>query len=307
MAKRSDNKNLIRAKDAKDDEFFTRYSDVADEVEFYAEHFKDKIVYCNADNPYLSNFYKYFKNNFANLQLKKLIATNYSLTDAYKAEFDGNEETITKLNGNGDFRSEECLALLKEADIIVTNPPFSLFREFITTLDNYNKKFLIVVAFIAITYNVVFPLLMNRKMWLGYNAPRSFLLPDGQTVHPKQVATKWYTNIGVRPYIPTIKLTKKYSPERYPKFDGQKAINVDSYRNIPFDYYGVMGVPITFIEHWNDKQFDLVGVANSGITGSFQPKLNGEYLYARILVRRIQYLPPDYKKFNSSSGESNGK
>ena len=191
----SDNKNLTAAKRIKNDEFYTRLEDIEKELTNYKEYFKDKIIYCNCDDVEYSNFYKYFKDNFYELGIKKIIATNLSLNKtAYKTEFDSNSKEVrTQLCGNGDFRSEECIKLLQESDIIITNPPFSLFREYIAQLIKYNKDFLIIGNMNAATYKEIFPLFKNNQIWFGYTNPKIFITPD--RTEKKFGNILWYTNL----------------------------------------------------------------------------------------------------------------
>ena len=274
------NKNLSAAKAAKNDEFYTLLTDVSEELKHYREHFRDKVVFCNCDDPTYSAFWQYFHLNFEKLGLRKLISTHYDKTQpTYKIEYaggdDGNIEAgiITPLEGNGDFRNAECIELLKEADIVVTNPPFSLFREYVTQLMEYGKKFVIIGNMNAITYKEFFPLLKENKVWLGYrgNTPMTFRMPDyyelkgtsfiGADGHKyaKMGSCTWYTNLDISKRHEPLILWKQYTQEEYPKYDNYDAINVDRVSEIPCDYDGVMGVPITFLDKYCPEQFEIVG------------------------------------------------
>lgn len=304
------NNNLSKAKKAKNDEFYTRLEDIEREVFHYKKHFAGKVVYCNCDDPAESNFFKYFALNIKAFQLKKLIATCYdgsciadtqlSLFDyenenekttrhAHKIElipedFDTTQITmdlvrktieekclIHKLKGNGDFRSEECIELLKEADILCTNPPFSLFREYVAQLVEYDKKFLILGNNNAITYKEIFPLIKENKMWLGtcsnktllFSVPESYDSDIRDNLGRKVVkvpAISWFTNLEHSKRNEELVLWKRYAeePDHFPKYDNYDAINVDKVVEIPMDYEGVMGVPITFLDKYNPEQFEIV-------------------------------------------------
>ena len=315
------NSNLHKAKKAKEDEFYTRLEDIERELSHYSEHFKNKVVFCNCDDPESSNFWRYFELNFEHLGLKKLISTHYDTNGpTYKLELtqdsdrngdgkvDGQDVLKTPLQGNGDFRSPECLELLKEADIVVTNPPFSLFREYVTQLIESDKRFLIVGPGNAITYKDIFPLIMSGKLWLGHkNGDMSFRVPD----HYEPRATRfwidesgqkwrsmgnicWFTNLDHSKRHEEIPLFRSYSPEEYPTYDNYDAINVSKVKDIPVDWSGPMGVPITFLDKWNPNQFEIVD-ANSirqgapqkphGLIKDKDGAINGKPKYARIVVR----------------------
>lgn len=320
------NKNLHKAKDSKNDEFYTQLEDIEKELSHYKDHFKDKIVFCNCDDPYESNFFKYFAMNFNFLGLKKLVATGYSISPiaftqlsifdideqaqrrnpAYKIEitevydengdgainFDdikdilkkGNSKNkLTWLKGDGDFRSEESIELLKKADIVVTNPPFSLFREFIALMENYNKKFLVIGNMNAITYKEVFKLIKENRLWSGYGFNRSMVFQSpyenkleanrkfceskgyfGKN-YIKTPAVNWFTNLDTKKRHEDLILVKKYNPIDYPKYDNYDAIEVSKVKDIPRDWDGVMGVPITFMDKFNPDQFEIVGHPQSNI------------------------------------------
>lgn len=262
----SANANLHKAKDAKNDEFYTQLTDVAKELMHYKAHFKDKIVFCNCDDPTWSAFWKYFHLNFAEFGLKKLISTHYDREEAtYKMEYTGgNDNDIevgvkTPLEGNGDFRNQECLDLLDECDIVVTNPPFSLFREYVAVLMEHKKKFLIIGNKNAITYKEFFPLLKDDVVWIGCNSPSEFSTPDGVTKKLNGL-TRWFTNLDVAKRHEKLILWKKYTPEEYPKYDNYDAINVNKVSEIPCDYDGVIGVPITFLDSFSPDQFEVLGL-----------------------------------------------
>ena len=328
------NSALTAAKAAKKDEFYTQLTDIERELAHYKEHFKDKTVLCNCDDPRVSNFFKYFTLNFEYLGLKRVIATCYksqsvdlfstqdceqAVYQIYEGDKDGNhipdanEITVLPLKGDGDFRSEECIELLKQADIVVTNPPFSLFREYVAQLIKYDKKFLIIGNQNAITYKEIFPLIKDNKLWLGYkNGDMAFTVP--QDSEPR--ATRywqdengqkwrsmgnvcWFTNLDIEKLHEDIILYKKYTPEEYPNYDNYDAINVDKVADIPCDYYGVMGVPITFLDKYNPNQFEIVGATESegkgfsmGLWNSSskvsQPMVNNAKVYKRIFIRRIK-------------------
>ena len=311
----SANSNLHKAKEAKNDEFYTQFTDVSKEMMHYKEHFKDKIVFCNCDDPTWSAFWKYFHLNFATLGLKKLISTHYDKTEpTYKMEYTGGDDNNievgvkTPLEGNGDFRNQECLDLLDECDIVVTNPPFSLFREYVAVLMEHEKKFLIIGNKNSITYKEFFPLLKNDMVWIGYASPSEFNTPDGM-IKKLNGLTRWFTNLDVAKHHEKLILWKQYSSKEYPTYDNYDAINVDKVEQIPADYDGIMGVPITFLDKYNPDQFEIVGMAHgdAGVALGLKPyprelkKLNkgmrdGDLYYMengvpvlpyrRILIRR---------------------
>lgn len=292
------NSNLHKARKAKNDEFYTQLIDIEKELIHYNENLCNKIVYCNCDDYRVSNFVKYFKNNFTKLKLKKLIATNYNIgSGAYKYEFDGVNENIIILKGNGDFRSDECIEFLKEADVVVTNPPFSLFREYVAQLMEYDKKFLILGNIQAITYKEVFPFIKNNKLWLGcstfnsgvyFKVPNDYQYADTYKFDRERNGKKvmrvssicWYTNIEYSKRHHPIDLYRRYNQEDYPKYDNYDAINVDKVSEIPIDYDGVMGVPITFLGKYCPEQFEIVSLNRESIDGKLK--------YARIIIRRLK-------------------
>ncbi len=368
------NKNLTRAKAAKNDEFYTQYQDIQKEVEAYLEYdsdtFRGKIVYCNADDPYESNFFRYFVLNFERLGLKRLITTSYKpspiantqlslFPDEYPNEpqpkrrfskaairfiinevgdFNGDGEFNLKdiaeqlkanknnewapLEGNGDFRSKECVELLKQADIVVTNPPFSLFREYVAQLFEYNKKFLIIGNKNAITYKEIFPLIKENKMWVGvtsFNKDMLFISPYeiDPTTKPKTAIrivdgvvylrspSIWFTNLDhgrrhqplpLMTMADNLKFNKKVknNPNAYKKYDNYDAIEVPYTDAIPSDYDGVMGVPISFLDKYNPEQFEIIGMAedngrgfSGGIWDGKNPHcvINGKNMFKRIFIR----------------------
>ena len=276
------NTSLSNAKKAKNDEFYTQLSDIENELKHYKNHFAGKVVYCNCDDARKSNFFRFFQKKFSDYGLKKLITTSYNENGhgsvlVYEGDTNGNgklddnEVKVSELKGNGDFRSEECIELLKESDIVVTNPPFSLFREFIATLVEYGKKFLVIGNNNAITYKEIFPLIKENKLWLGFsdNKTMEFVMPDSYEKYNyidkkgrkigKVPAISWFTNLEHSKRNDEIILYKKYTPEEFPKYDNYDAIEVSRVCEIPKDYNGVMGVPITFLGKYNPSQFEIVG------------------------------------------------
>ena len=291
------NSNLSKAKKEKNDEFYTKLTDIENELYHYWPHFKGKTIYCNCDDAKASKFFFYFSRQFEHLGLKKLIATSYNENGhgsvlIYEGDKNGNrivedsEIEVRELKGNGDFRSEECIEFLKEADIVVTNPPFSLFREFIGQLIEYNKQFLVIGNKNAITYKEIFPLFKNNKMWLGYMQPKEFILPNGDLTNKVQGLTRWFTNLDIKKRHEDIILWKKYTAEEYPKYDNYDAINVDKVSQIPMDYDGVMGVPITFIDQYNPSQFKIIKFRKGNDNKDLS--VNSKYPYFRILIQKIK-------------------
>lgn len=276
--KKAKNTSLNKANKAKEDEFYTQLPDIENELKHYKHHFKDKVVLLNCDDPQESNFWKYFYLNFEHLGLKKLIATHYDPEKpTYKLELErGQTEPVkTPLKQNGDFRSPECIELLKEADIVCTNPPFSLFREYVAQLVEYNKKFLIIGSQNNITYKDVFPLVKNNALWLGYGfngGNAYFRIPEGREVnYAKGVFDQktglvkfrnctWFTNLLHDKRNEELLTVKRYTPEEYPTYDNYNAIEVSKVAEIPKDYYGLMGVPITFMSQYNPNQFEICGL-----------------------------------------------
>lgn len=340
------NKNLNSARKAKKDEFYTQISDIEKELQHYWAHFRGKTVLCNCDDPYESNFFKYFALNFNQLGLKKLICTCYNGSPvqgtelitffkefneepkkvAYKVEItevkdmngDGavdlsdvkillqNDKNVMSLLETGDFRSKECVDLLKEADLVVTNPPFSLFREYLMLLINYNKEFVIIGNVNAISYKEVFPLIKSEKVWLGpsiTSGDRKFNVPDDYPLNAagcgidqdgkrfiKVKGVRWFTNLDHKKRHEKLDLVCKYSPEEYPHYDNYDAIEVSKTANIPCDYEGIMGVPITFLDKYNPEQFEIVRF-RKGDDGR-DLCVNGKCPYFRILIRNKHSQKP---------------
>ena len=287
-------------------EFYTRREDIENELSHYEDHFRNKVVYCNCDDPVDSEFWRFFQRNFRAWGLKKLIATHYEPNEKNYSymltlgEGSGwtDEPEKTLLPCNGDFRSQACIELLKQADIVVTNPPFSLFREYVAQLMEYGKKFLIIGNSNAISYKTVFPLLMDNKIWLGYTSPKKFLQPDGTYKTFGNIT--WFTNLDIPKRHERIDLRGNYySPEGNPKFDNFDAIEVSKVNDIPCDYDGVMAVPIGFMSRYNPEQFEIVNALNRYILignedvnedirkrHSHACNINGEAKYFRVLIRR---------------------
>lgn len=334
------NKNLNAAKEAKKDEFYTQLEDINNELRHYREHFRGKTVLCNCDDPRVSNFFTYFAYNFEFLGLKRLITTCYKNQDMdlfsqnkceqaiyliYDGDKNGNnipdpeEIGIHPLKGDGDFRSRECIELLKQADIVVTNPPFSLFREYVAQLMQYEKKFLIIGNVNTATTKDIFPLFINNKIWLGYgfNAGNAFFrIPEEEKpnyaagVYNEETGLvkfrncHWFTNLDHQKRHEDIILYKHYTPEEYPHYVNYDAIEVSKTADIPCDYDGAMGVPITFLDKYNPDQFEILGIglelADMSIIRQRMGKLNGGprlyiekdgklvRLYERILIRKKQ-------------------
>ena len=359
------NSNLHQAKREKNDEFYTQLSDIENELKHYREHFQGKIVFCNCDDPYESNFFKYFALNFNRLRLKKLIAMGYATSPiagsqvplfeisgyeeiankAYKIEVNQVKDSeewvfdledikllikqnrefikVSPLKGNGDFsagdfRSRASIKILQEADIVVTNPPFSLFREYLDQLVEYGKNFLILWNMNAITYKEVFPLIKENRFWTGYGfnmsmvykspytnyleANRKFVRSKGYDPNDNYIKVPWvcwYTNLEHKKRHEELILYKNYSPAEYPKYDNYDAINVNKVADIPCDYEGVMGVPITFLDKYNPDQFEIVWRADANIAGEvmdcyirwfkdkwWAPLIRWVFVYKRILIRR---------------------
>lgn len=319
-----DNKNMHKAKSEKNDEFYTLLTDIEKEMKYYKEQFKDKVVYCNCDDARESNFFKYFSMNFEHLGLKRLITTSYNANGngtilVYEGDKNGNkqvddEEIIVKeLSGNGDFRSEECLQILQESDIIVTNPPFSLFREFITIMMQYEKQFCVIGNMNALTYKEIFPYIKNNKLWWGnsiHSGDRQFFVPDNYELNAatcgidengrkfiRVKGVRWWTNMDFPQRYEELDLIKKYNEEEYPKYDNYDAININKTADIPLDYNGVMGVPITFLDKFCPTQFKIIdinphffSIIEQGLPKPKQLTLKNvgqKDPYARILIQRI--------------------
>ena len=297
--------NLSNAKRAKNDEFYTQLSDIENELKHYKSHFAGKVVYCNCDDARKSNFFRFFQKKFNDYGLKKLITTSYNENGhgsvlVYEGDTNGNgklddnEVKVSELKGNGDFRSEECIELLKEADIVVTNPPFSLFREYIATLVQYNKKFLVIGNQNAITYKEIFPLIKENKLWTGNNMVKTFrvpqvtnknceVLPNGEII-AKFGSICWFTNLDIKKRHEEIILYKSYNEEEFPKYDNYDAIEVSKVCEIPKDYDGIMGVPITFLYRYNPSQFEIVKFRKGDDDKDLC--VNGKCPYFRILIRK---------------------
>ncbi len=370
------NSNLHIANKNKKDEFYTQLEDIELELKHYRKYFAGKTVFCNCDDPYESNFFKYFAMNFNYLGLKKLVATCYigspvvgeqfeqlsifdifpseentpkkfpykiEITEVVDANGDGTVDltdveyllrnknnALTLLTGDGDFRSPECIEILKQADIVVTNPPFSLFREFVAQLVEYSKQFIIIGNVNAITYKEIFPLIKENKLWLGYSihsGDREFRVPDDYPLNAsgyridengyKYIRVKgvrWFTNLDIKKRHEELDLYKKYTPEEYPKYDNYNAVEVSKTADIPEDYYGAMGVPITFLDKYNPEQFEILGMCENldlyglktrvytsqeckdryfelfGKKGTYDLNasgvIDGKKVYQRILIRR---------------------
>lgn len=319
-----DNSALGRAGKAKDDEFYTQREDIERELKNYRRHFKNKTVLCNCDDPTISCFFRYFSLKFEFLQIKRLITTCYknrqkslfstnSSTSGIYMEYTGNKNNKKmpdlskikphRLDGDGDFRSEECIDILKQSDIVVTNPPFSLFREYVDQLVSHRKKFLIIGNQNAIAYKEIFKLLKDNKIWLGYHAgDMKFKVP----AHYKPRKTRywkdetgqkwrslgtvcWFTNLSIKKRSEDLPCYKKYAPKYYQKYDQYDAINVSKYSEIPVDYYGVMGVPLTFMNRHNPGQFKLIGLdryVKDNPRYGHRFSINGKQTYARVLIKR---------------------
>lgn len=300
------NSNLHAAKAAKNDEFYTQLTDIEKELKHYRPHFRDKIVFCNCNDLKETSFAKFFSMNFEVLGLKKLICTSYNDGDGkgsvaiYTGDKNGNhipdpDEWETKrLEGPGDFRSPECIELLKEADIVCTNPPFSLFREYIGQLMQYGKKFLIIGNMNSVNY--LCPLIKDNKMWLGYTSPKDFVEPNNNVKKFGNIL--WFTNLEHIKRHEPLDLYKKYIPKEYPKYDNYDAIEVSKVADIPMDYKGIMGVPISFLDKYCPEQFEIIGITYSADRNPdiesvrIDPKkrhvgiINGKEKYPRILIRR---------------------
>ena len=312
------NTALHAANRAKQDEFYTQLPDIENELKHYRKHFRGKTVYCNCDDPTISKFFFYFRQNFEKLGLKRLITTCYKnrqtemfskhdMETAAGVEYLGNgtEPTIFQLKADGDFRSPECIELLKQADIVVTNPPFSLFREYIAQLVEYDKKFIVIGNMNATTYKDIFPLIKNNQMWLGpsiTSGDRKFGVPDH---YPLNAATsgidengqrfirvkgvRWFTNLDHKKRNEVLILFKRYSPEEYPKYDNYDAINVNKTDHIPVDYAGEMGVPITFLDKHNPDQFQIIRFRKGNDDKDLS--INGKCPYFRIVIRNKRIQP----------------
>lgn len=327
------NRSLGAAKATKQDEFYTQLSDIEKELRHYTKHFKGKTVLCNCDDPRVSNFFHYFSHNFEKLKLKRLITTCYKNQDSdlfsthkaekgvyleYRGDKDGNrvpdpaEIGVHPFKGDGDFRSEECIALLKQADIVVTNPPFSLFREYVQQLIEHGKKFLVIGNQNAISCKEIFEAIKQNQMWLGYTHPVAFVVPDHYEMREVRSWRDengknwrslgnacWFTNLDIKKRHEDLITVKPFNPNTHPNYDNYNAVEVSRYKDIPTNYDGVMGVPVTFLEHYNPEQFEIVGSDYEVRQGQLPQLLNREWngkidrgyvngrrLFARILIRR---------------------
>ena len=338
----SGNASLQRAAKAKKDEFYTQLPDIEAELRHYKDHFRGKKILCNCDDPFESNFFKYFAMNFNHLGLAKLTATSYvdspiaegqlplfevqglgvkqgdnrkpykiEITEVTDENADGavdladveyllrnQANTLSLLQGDGDFRSQECIDLLKDADIVATNPPFSLFREYVAQLIEYDKKFIIIGNKNSITYKDIFYYIQRGKLWLGYrniNKDMWFIVPDGYDFEKivdgnklKHIMGCWFTNLDTTKRHETMTLYRKYDPVSYPNYDNYDAINVNKVADIPYDYDGVMGVPITFLDKYNPDQFEIIGlgISNSGIEIGVEPYKPEHKKYRKEIQKR---------------------
>lgn len=317
IKKKTSNKNLRNANKAKNDEFYTQLSDIEKELKNYESYLKDKTVFCNCDDPEESHFWNFFALKFQQLGIKKLVSTHYEKErPSYKLEIlkdinkDGKINKLdtvkTPLKQNGDFRSPECIEILKEADVVVTNPPFSLFREYVAQLIEYKKKFIIIGNQNAITYKEIFKLIKENKMWLGqsiHSGDREFRVPAHYVIHSpsKRVdengvqyvrvnGVRWFTNIDYKERHDDLILYKTYygSEKEYPKYENFNAINIDKTKDIPVDYKGAMGVPITFLDKYNPEQFEIIGlgISNSGIEIGVKPYTEKHKKYRKEIQKR---------------------
>lgn len=356
-------KDLVNAKAARKDEFYTQLTDIEKEMRYYRSHFKGKTVLCNCDDPFESNFFKYFVLNFNRLGLKKLIATCYAgspiagsqldlsafidmkgwseekpktvpykaiVTTVYDKDGDGavdmfdvaelfrsGENELTELSGDGDFRSEECIKLMDESDIVVTNPPFSLLAEHVSLLVQHEKKFIIIGSIASILIREIFQLFKNNEAWLGasiHSGDRKFYVPDD---YPLEAATcgidengkrfirvkgvRWYTNLEYPQRHEDLILYKKYTPDEYPTYDNFDGINIVNTSEIPYDYYGYMGVPVSFFDVYNPSQFEICGLGSGdaakqlGVTKNHRGRTDLAYTtpegkhkcpFTRVIIRR---------------------
>ncbi len=341
MARKATNKLLQKAKKSKSDEFYTQLSDIENELQYYKSHFENKVVYCNCDDPQSSNFFYYFASNFNKLGLKKLIASCYreQKRDLFHTDEDENgffyeyrgkddeevrpsSKDIIYFKGDGDFRSLESIELLKQSDIVVTNPPFSLFREYVAQLIQYDKMFLIIGNINAITYKEIFKLIKENKAWLGINLGRGisgFIVPEHYELYGtearidnsgKRVVSPnnclWLTNLDTFKRHEDIVLTKRYvgNEDEYPNYDNYDGINVNKTKDIPLDYKGYMGVPITFLHKFNPEQFEIIKFRKGNDKKDLS--INGKCPYFRILIRnrRIQTELSDEMNKKSLDGAS---
>ena len=328
MTKRNGNTSIALngARSAKKDEFYTQLADIEKELCHYQEQFRDKIVFCNCDDPFKSNFFRYFALNFNALGLKKLMASYYTPTPGKPLKIEISEVTeeaglgeveclllnrknrLTPLQGDGDFCSPECVELLRQSDVVVTNPPFSLFREFVAQLEEHEKEFLIIGNVNAVTYKEIFKRIKENKIWLGesiQSGDRKFLVPDHYPLDAagcgfdengcrfiRVKGVRWFTNIPVKTSKrhKELTLSRRYTPAEYPKYDHYDAIEVSQVAAIPMDYDGVMGVPITFLDKYNPEQFEILGLDDHRFAypawRGRGPDLNGKPVYRRVIIRK---------------------
>lgn len=329
MEKKSWNWNLRKANKAKNDEFYTQLSDIEKELGHYKEHFKWKTIFCNCDDPEESNFWKYFELNFDYLWIKKLVSTHYEdEKPSYKLEIiwdrnkDGKVNKLdivkTPLKQNWDFRSPECIEILKESDIVITNPPFSLFREYVAQLFEYNKKFVIVWNLNAISYKEIFKLIKENKIWAWYwfNLSLVFKSPYENNLEAnlkfceqkwyfwrnyiKTPAINWFTNLEIQKRYEDLILYKKYNENEYPKYDNYNAINIDKVKDIPLDYYWYMWVPITFLWNYNPEQFEIIDWLNrysilewptEETRWKYLSQINWKPIYIRVIIKNKKNNP----------------
>lgn len=303
----SKNGNMHKAKAEKNNEFYTLLTDIEKELWNYKDQFKGKVVYCNCDDPMHSNFFKYFSLNFEFLGLKKLVTTHYGNDKkSYKLEITGDTngdgkinqfDTVkTELEGNGDFSSPECIDMLNQCDIVVSNPPFSLARLYLDVLINSGKQFLFICNKNAITYKEFFKNIKENKLWLGYTSPEGFTQPEGAEIKQMAGLCKWFTNMDTNKRHEDLFLYKTYNEKDYPKYDNYNAINCDKTKDIPCDYFGCIGVPITFLDKFSPEQFEILGCTYSygepigyHIEGTgFNPSLGGKEIYKRLFIKRKQ-------------------
>jgi hypothetical protein len=332
MARNATNKLLQKAKKSKSDEFYTQLCDIESELQHYKSHFQNKVVYCNCDDPRISNFYNYFASNFNELGLKKLVTACYqnqemdlfNITNAKKGFFFEHSEfntpiEIREFKGDGDFRSSESIELLKQSDIVVTNPPFSLFREYVEQLVKYDKKFLIVGNINAITYKEIFKLIKENKAWLGINLGRGisgFIVPEHYELYGTEARIDsfgnrivspnnclWLTNLDNFKRHEDIQLTKTYygNEDEYLKYDNYDGINIDKTEDIPMDYDGYMGVPITFLHKFNPDQFEIIKF-RKGNDGK-DLSIDGKCPYFRILIRNKRVRNISQEGTKKASGQ----
>lgn len=334
MARKEGRSFLTKAKFNKKDEFYTQLKDIESELTHYKNHFKGKVVFCNCDDPGVSNFFKYFAQNFKTLGLRKLISACYKKQEGgsigtkkagngfysefvREGDFNSNDIEIVNFKGDGDFRSDESIKLLKQADIVVTNPPFSLFREYVAQLVQYDKKFLIIGNINAITYKEIFKLIKENKVWLGINLGRGisgFIVPEDYELYGTEARVDnfgkrivspnnclWLTNLDTSRRHQDLALTKSYygNESDYPFYDNYDGINVNKTEDIPKDYAGYMGVPITFLHKYNPDQFEIIKFRKGNDEKDLS--INGKCPYFRILIRNKKLIASDIAKIAKKS------